>query len=591
MNEVNKMNNQAIPRPEYPRPQFVRDNWQNLNGEWEFFNDHTREEYDKNMLALEKLQDKIIVPFCVESVLSGIGDKRHTASLWYAKNLTFTKAQLDGRILLHIGACDYSASVYVNGVLATTHQGGYTPISIDITEFAKEGENRVIIHAMDDTRSWKIPSGKQAPDQSEGCAYTRTSGIWQTVWLEFLPKTYLTNVKITATDLSGAVVLEPTLNAYAKNAQLKVSVTFNGKSVANKTFSLSGKVNLCTVEVSEVRLWEAGAPNLYDIHYTLLIDGKETDSVQSYFGIRRIDIDGKKVLINGKSVFQRLVLDQGYYPDGIYTAPSAEALKKDILLAQRLGFNGARLHQKVFEPWFLYYADKLGYLVWGEYANWFFTSNQPDALAVFLPEWMESVERDYNHPSIIGWCPFNETWEKDEKKEDLINVALVALATKKTDPTRPVIDSSGWHHSHITDVYDSHDYTQDVEAFDKLFTDHQNGTAYYSPQNNINLYDGKMPYFVSEYGGISWWGNREMSKLHWGYGSAPKTEEEFVARYCGLAKVLLDKSNIFGLCYTQLYDIEQEQNGLYYYDRMPKFSDEVHDKLRDAMLQKAAIED
>ena len=584
------MNEQKIPRAEYPRPDFVREAWQNLNGEWEFFNDRTKDELDETFTKAEKLQDKITVPFCVESKLSGIGDTRHTRSVWYAKKITLTKARLDGRVLLHIGACDYLTTVYINGVTVGKHQGGYTPFSFDITEFAKEGENRIVIHATDDTRSILIPSGKQAREKPSGCLYTRTTGIWQTVWLEFLPKTYLKRVKLTATDLGGRVVIEPTLSSYAKNAELCVSVAFDGKTLLNESFALSGVTNTCAFKVSKVHLWEVDAPNLYDISYTLLIDGKKVDYATSYFGIRRIDIDGKRVLINGKPVFQRLVLDQGFYPDGIYTAPTDEALKRDILLSKRVGFNGARLHEKVFEPRFLYHADKLGYLVWGEYASWGFDSTAENAYAAYLPEWLESVERDYNHPCIIGWCPFNETWEhrKAERTEEMNTVALVVLATKQVDSTRPVIDTSGFFHSSITDIYDEHDYTQEVEVFKKNYDNPKDG-LYPIFHNKVNLYDGKKPFFISEYGGIRW-GNKDENAIAWGYGDAPKTEEEYISRYCGLAKVLLNERGMFGLCYTQLYDVEQEQNGLYYYDRTPKFSDEVYDKLREAMQRKAAYE-
>ncbi|MBQ8551708.1 MAG: beta-galactosidase [Clostridia bacterium] len=582
-----------IPRAEYPRPQFVRGSWANLNGEWEFYNDLSASGADRELWKCEKFDGTITVPFCPESDLSGVGYKDFMTSVWYAKNIDVTAAQLEGRVLIHFGACDYLTSVYVNGNKVGTHKGGYTSFTFDITDSLTVGGNRIVVHALDDVRTMKQPAGKQSRKQySFGCYYTRTTGIWQTVWLEYVPETYIEKIKITATDLGGEIMVETHLNKYVADASLKIEASFEGKPMASRTITLSGKVSQGTFTVSEVYPWNVGEPNLYDVRYTLIIDGKDVDTADGYFGIRRIDIDGYKVRINGKSVFQRLVLDQGFYPDGIYTAPTDEALVRDIEYSMNAGFNGARLHEKVFEERFLYHADKMGYLVWGEYPNWGVDTKDVELLHTYLPEWLESIERDYNHPSIVGWCPYNETWSKDQLHS---NVSMIALATKYADPTRPVIDASGGYHAGITDIYDEHDYNQDPAVWEERCRAHANGEFFNKYLDKQVKYDGKMPYMVSEYGGIKWnpdmgQGNRDMKKS-WGYGNAPQSMEEFCERYCKITAAIMATPNIMGFCYTQITDVEQEQNGLYYYDRSLKFPKEIYDRIKATNTAKAAIEE
>ena len=579
-----------IMRDEYPRPSFVRENWQSLNGEWEFYNDLCASGDDRKVYNAERLESTINVPFCPESELSGIHFLDFMPSVWYARNISLKKEQLNGRVLLHIGASDYKTVLYVNAKRVGQHIGGYTSFSFDISEYLKEGENRLVINVLDDLRSGKQPCGKQSRKfYSHTCDYTRTTGIWQTVWLEFVPKIYLKKVDVTATDLNGTVILRPTLSRYVANAYLKTVINFEGKIVSERDFPLSGETSICAVMLSEPKLWNVGEPNLYDIEYTLYVDSQPIDNVKSYFGIRRIDIDGYKVLINGKSVFQRLILDQGFYPDGIYTAPSDEALKRDIELSMNLGFNGARLHQKVFEERYLYHADKAGYLVWGEFPDWGMDITSLDALHEMLPQWLDSIERDYNHPCIIGWCPHNETWDLDRRAQIDSNISVIYKATKRVDPTRPVIDTSGFYHTEKTDIFDVHDYEQEVDVFKAKMQAHAKG-KYYIPFPDRQSYDGKSPYMVSEYGGIKW-NNKRDDKVSWGYGNGPETADELIARYCGLTQAILSANNICGFCYTQLTDVEQEANGLYYYDRSPKFSEEQYGLIRKTNTLKAAIEE
>lgn len=581
-----------IPRPEYPRPSFVRKEWTNLNGEWEFYIDNSNSGADRKIDLNDKFDDKIIVPFCPESELSGVHNLDFMDCVWYAKNIKITQEQLKGHLFLRFGAVDYETTVYVNGNQVGYHKGGYTSFAFDIIDYLKVGDNRIVVRAVDVIRSWKQPKGKQSHVYySRECDYTRTTGIWQTVWLEPLNDFFIDKVKINATNLDGMVVINTQLNKYAINAKLKIDVSFKGEEILSKSFNLDGVNSTISFNVSPVHLWNVGEPNLYDINYTLTVDDQVFDQVSGYFGIRRIDIDGLKVRINGKSIFQRLILDQGFYPDGIYTAPTDEALKKDIEYGMDLGFNGARLHQKVFEERYLYYADKMGYLVWGEYANWALGTNDYDLLHIMLPEWLESIERDYNHPSIIGWCPYNETWGANQINS---NLSLVYDATKKIDNTRPVIDTSGHYHTGKTDIYDVHDYLHVVPEFKIRYDNHAKGD-YFTTFPDRQNYDGKVPYFVSEYGGIKWHESfmkeSNDATLSWGYGDNPKSMDEFCDIYCGITEALIDNPTIMGFCYTQLVDVEQEQNGLFYYDRSKKFPDKYYDRIRKTNNKKAKIEE
>ncbi len=576
-------------RPEYPRPSFRRDRWLNLNGKWEFSLDNGVSGDARGYATKPHFDSSINVPYCPESQLSGIKNIDFMPSVWYAKDFDLTEEQLCHRILLHCGACDYATQVYVNGTKVGAHEGGYSSFSFEISAYLCVGKNRIVIHALDDVRSHRQPRGKQSEQYfSAGCDYTRTTGIWQTVWLEFLPDLYLKNIRIDATDLSGRVYFQVFLSEYAEDTALRVEVRWNDLPAGTITCPLEGTVTNAMLEVSPVHFWAPGQPNLYDVKYTLLRAGKEIDQVYSYFGIRRIDISGQKILINGKPVFQRLILDQGFYPDGIYTAPTDDALRKDIELSMRLGFNGARLHQKIFEERYLYHADRLGYIVWGEYPSWGVDYTQPHALHSVLPEWLECIERDFNHPCIVAWCPWNETWNKAQISS---NISVVYSVTKAADPTRPVIDSSGGFHA-FTDIFDVHDYEQDPTAFAERYTRHANGDYFDPFPGNQSAYTGSVPYIVSEFGGTRWKTN-ETYETHsdaWGYGNAPKTPEEFCERYCRLIETLLKNPSISGFCYTQLTDVEQEQNGLYNYDRTNKFSDEIYELMRRSTSKRAAIE-
>ncbi len=563
-----------IPRPEYPRPQFVRENWLNLNGSWQFEIDQGRSgearEIYKEGVALS---GAITVPFCPESELSGVGYTDFMYGVWYKRNVHLES--LSGRTVLHFGAVDYCCKAFVNGVLAGEHKGGYVSFFFDITHLLRKGDNEICVYAEDDARDRLIPSGKQSGKyDSYGCYYTRTTGIWQTVWLEFMPEEHIKHVKYYPNITDGSVTVEAEL---AGRGDFSCEVSFAGKSMgAYHAADAVGRLTF-TIPLAEQHLWEVGKGNLYDVKFTF---GK--DRVDSYFGLREVRLEGMKFLINGKSVFQRLILDQGFYPDGIYTAPTDAALKRDIELSLAMGYNGARLHEKIFEERFLYHADKMGYIVWGEYPDWGLDHSYEDNIYAILPEWIEEVHRDFNHPAIIGWCPHNETWDKNYRKQFDPSIALVYDVTKALDPTRPCIDTSGGIHVK-TDIFDVHDYDQDPVHFKEKFDRLMSEGHLHDRFEKRETYRGE-PAFVSEYGGIAW----DLDRSGWGYGQGPATLEEFYERYKGLTDALLDNDQMFALCYTQLTDVEQEQNGLYTYDRKPKFDIE---RMHAIMSRKAAIED
>ena len=564
-------------RTEHPRPQFMRESWRCLNGQWDFEFDHGDSGLARGMNAPDApFSLRIEVPFCPQSKLSGIENKDFMRAVWYRRKITLSAEELSGRVLLHFGAVDYFAEVFVNGKKCAEHRGGYLGFAADITDFVHEGENTLTLCAHDDERNGLTPCGKQSREfYSHGCDYTRTTGIWQTVWLEFVPTAHIEKVKFFPDAVNATLSV---LANVTGSGTLSVKASFEGKPMgeASSEISVGGQIML-TVPLAEKHLWELGVGGLYDLELTF---GK--DKVTSYFGLRTIDYSDKKFRLNGRSVFQRLILDQGFWPDGIYTATSDEELAADIDRCMAMGLNGARLHQKVFEERFLYHADKKGYIVWGEYPNWGLDHTRPEAAYGFIPEWLEEIERDFNHPSIVGWCPFNETWDIDGKKQFDALLDLVYRVTKSADPTRPCIDTSGNFHV-TTDIFDVHNYEQDPKAFAAAYAELSQGRII-DVFANRQPFNSTLPFFVSEYGGIRW----TEDASGWGYGNAPTSPEEFLARLKGLTDAMLDNPGIFGYCYTQLTDVEQEQNGLYTYRREPKFPPEV---IAPIFSRKAAIEE
>lgn len=571
-----------IPRPEYPRPQFVRSEWMNLNGEWQFEIDHGCSGRNRGMLEKETLDSKIIVPFCPESELSGVNYKDFMACVWYKRTIELPKEAEGKHVYLNFGAVDYRTEVWVNGQSVGKHEGGYASFSLEITKAVKPGENTILICAEDNTRDGMQPTGKQSTRfDSHGCLYTRTTGIWQTVWMEWMNEDHFRQVYLTPDAANSTLHIRAKLHG-GKNCTLKVATAYKDDFTGNAEAKCNNGWVETTVQLTKTYLWNVGDGKLYDLQLQLVNEnGEVVDSLSSYFGLRSVGFDGMKFVINGKPVFQRLVLDQGFYPDGIYTAPTEEALKHDIELSLAMGFNGARLHEKVFEPRFLYWADRMGYLCWGEMGNWGLDHTQIGALNAFTKEWLEIVARDFSSPAIIGWCPFNETWDKAGTRQNDDVLRMVYRMTKSLDSTRPCIDTSGNYHVE-SDIHDVHDYEQNPEEFGRRYGKGTEPIYERFPDRQKRI-DGQ-PVFVSEYGGIRW----SDDTSGWGYGEGPKTEEEFIARYKGLTDVLLDNPDHFAFCYTQLTDVEQEQNGLYTYHREPKFDPAIIHAINS---RKAAMEE
>ena len=563
-----------LPRPEYPRPQFERSEWVNLNGQWSYTFDFSRSGMDRELFRSESFDGQITVPFAPQSELSGVGFTDFIPEMWYQRKIEIPAGWDGKRILLHFGAVDYIASVYIDGKIAGRHWGGSSSFAIDITRLVSAGKtHNLVIRVEDDERSGEYAKGKQCGRYAQfGCEYTRTTGIWQTVWMEAVHKDGLKDVYVIPDLDQSRFVFRPEYYAVQQGQKLRIRVIDNGKTVGEKTIPATAQ-SQAEITVRKVKTWSPEDPFLYDIEYDVLsADGEVIDHVKAYAGMRKVQVIGNRIYLNDEPVYLRLVLDQGFYPDGIWTAPTDEALKHDIELSMAAGFNGARLHQKIFEPRFHYWADRLGYLTWGESASWGANINRIGSARNFLTEWEETVIRDRNHPSIIMWTPFNETWEHPDNRETAREacrfVSDIYDLTKDLD-YRPCHDVSGNYHVK-TDIFSVHQYEQDTVKFKAWLAPVDGKVRQHDLKNREVEYDGQ-PYLVDEYGGVKWVVGQEFSEISWGYGNAPKTLDEFYSRIEGLTDAILSFDHICGYCYTQLTDVEQEQNGIYNYDRTEKF--------------------
>jgi beta-galactosidase/beta-glucuronidase len=579
------------PRAEYPRPQFRRSDWTCLNGEWYFaFDDAERGLVDRwyavseeSLLSGESPFDqRITVPFCYQAELSGIGERAFHDVVWYAR--TFEAEALgEDELLLHFGAVDYEATVWVNGGQVVHHQGGHTPFSAEVGGRLREGRNVVVVRAADPSRDTTIPRGKQYwKEESEGIFYTRTTGIWQPVWLEPVGRRRIDSLRLTPSVQDAAVGVGVTVRGFGEGLALRLRVELRGETVAQdriEAFSpvVERSVPLLrsgeapdTPHLSEwprPALWSPEEPNLYDLRVELVEGERVLDAVESYFGMRSVEVRDGEVLLNGRPYYGRMVLDQGYFPGGLLTAPTDDDLRQDIELAKEMGFNGARKHQKVEDPRWLYWADRLGFLVWGEMANAYTYS--PEYVGRISAEWRQVVLRDMNHPCIVAWVPMNESWGVPELDTDQRQVAhLLALyhLTRSLDATRPVVSNDGWEHA-LTDLCTIHDY-RDAAAL---------AATYATPESSVAarpagrpVYASGYPYrgepiLITEFGGIAFAGDER----GWGYSTVVGADE-FLARYGDMVAALLANPTVKGFCYTQLTDVEQEVNGLLSFDRTPK---------------------
>jgi beta-galactosidase/beta-glucuronidase len=522
-----------VPRPEYPRPAFRRSEWINLNGEWEFATGHTPR-YDRT----------ILVPFCPESKLSGIGEFPGDV-VWYRRVFDAPKAE---RLHLNFGAVDYRATVWVNDIEVARHEGGHTPFSADVTAAVRPTGNVLVVRAEDRLTDKTVPRGKQHwKPRGEGIFYTPTTGIWQTVWLEPLPARHTRGIRLQPDFDHGVLQFE--LDADG-DAQLEVS--FDGQRVGSWSGAGRGHVRL-----DHRAPWPSA---LYDVQITL-----GDDQVETYFGLRKIEEREGRVWLNGAPLVQRLVLDQGYFPDGLMTAPSDEALRADIELARAFGFNGARKHQKVEDPRWLYWADRLGFLVWSEMPS--FHEHSAEAEHRLMREWADVVRLHRDHPSVVAWVPANESFGLERIDAEVRSDFLVRLyrMTHELDGTRPVVSNDGWEQS-LTDLCTIHDYSpperlaQNFASLGVALTARASSHELYNPGF---AYRGE-PVLVTEFGGLKLAGS-----AGWGYSDVSDAQH-FVREYEALVGALMKPGPVQGFCYTQLTDVEQEQNGLAASDRAPK---------------------
>ena len=617
-----------IPRPEYPRPQFVRqDNWINLNGEWDFVFDDANIGLKERWYKRENSKDfdrKIIVPFCFQSKLSGIEDNSFHEVIWYRRVFDIPKKFNDKKVVLHFGAVDYRCLIYLNGEYVGSHEGGFVGFSLNITKFL-EGSNVLVVRVEDPSDDLEIPRGKQFwKTEIETIFYPRVSGIWQTVWVEFLSPDYsIDNVKITPDIEKSEVIFEVNIvgkgfpelslciNILSGNqsiAQDTINLDFIGKIGSRKNKKvLKEKIELLSKKMfydnpfrfrfkvkipeGQLVLWDINSPNLYD--FSLIIQNEKTgeiyDEISSYFGMRKISLgDGnnqKRIFLNDKPLYQKLFLVQGYWPDSLYTPPSDEHIKRDIQFVIDFGFNGLRTHQKTFDPRFLYWCDKMGVLVWGEIGNCYRFSVKSQLR--LINEFIAEIERDYNHPSIIAWVPLNEGWgvsgaEKDPKRG--YYTSSLYFLIKSIDSTRLIIDDDGWWHTEHNDICTRHFYSKTdllPATLDEEIRSHK--TSVPKPYLKPSEYKGE-PIIYSEIGGFGFDFKEDISKK-WGYGGLIEDPEELFERVLTLLKEFDDRKDwIQGFCYTELYDQFQEINGLLTFDREPKFPPKKLKEKLDAMF-------
>jgi beta-galactosidase/beta-glucuronidase len=568
-----------LSRSEYPRPGLQRDLWLSLNGEWEFaFDDARKGESEKWYLSDTHFGRTIQVPFAYQSTLSGIGDPSFHDVVWYRKVIEIPKDWEGRRVVIHFGAVDYKAQVWINGELAVIHEGGHTPFHTDITDLLIDGDNVIVVRAEDDSKDLTQPRGKQYwEEQSASIFYTRTTGIWQSVWLEPVSSVHLKKIKykpdIDRNDIEIRVFVSEV--PAGQDIWLDVKISFEGTTVAEEKYKVLGREETRTIRLHDYndhglgRWWTPEKPNLYDVRYRLTVNGLVTDACDSYFGMRKVSIENGKLNLNNRPYFMRMVLDQGYFPDGILTPPSEEAIIRDIELTKAMGFNGVRKHQKTEDPRFLYQCDRLGLLVWGECANAYLYSEE--YVYRFTREWQEILERDYNHPCIVAWVPINESWgvpniQIDARQQQ--HALSMYHLVKSLDDTRPVIGNDGWEMLK-TDLVCIHDYEWREEILSERFATTDNAIQAMPANRRIFVGDARyegQPILVTEFGGISF---RKSDWEGWGYSGA-NNEQDFLNRLRAVFRSLYLSPIVQGLCYTQLTDVEQEINGLLTYDRVPK---------------------
>jgi beta-galactosidase/beta-glucuronidase len=585
--------------PDYPRPQFVRNSWASLNGSWDFSFDDANQGITKTWFRTFPAAKKITVPFNYETPASGIGDSARHDVVWYHKAAAIDLDKNAGkRILLHFEGSDYKTSVWVNSSFAGSHEGAYARFSFDITELVKNGQNDIAVR-VEDSFSLTQPRGKQRwKNENFGCWYIPMTGIWKTVWLEYVNPEHIASAKMTPVFAEGKLDIEYTVDAPEASIRalsIEIEIAYQNTPVTKITGQLDKKngalsVGLVSLEASEWGLlaWAPEHPYLYDISFRLLKDGRAQDEVLSYFGLREIRIDGSNILLNGSPLYQRLILDQGYWKESHLTAPSEEALKTDIDKIMSAGYNGVRKHQKTEDEKFLYWADVKGLLVWSEMAATY--EYNDEGVTRFTREWMEIVQQNYNHPSIITWTPFNESWGvaqiKTDRTQQHFTEAIYHL-TKSYDKYRPVIVNDGWEHT-VSDIITLHDYEEEGDDFldrydhlEEMLDNEVYHNSFKSAFAGGFTYRGQ-PVILSEFGGIAF--NNDNSG--WGYGNKVSTKEDFIKRFDAITTAIKSIDAICGYCYTQVTDVQQEINGLMDMDRNFKIDAGIIKEINERAVSK-----
>lgn len=569
--------NSIIPRPEYPRPDFEREEWLNLNGEWEFEFDDDEVGEKEEWYRDKSFSRKILVPFCYQSEKSGIHDTSLREVFWYRRSFDIPESFKGKRIFLHFGAVDYYAKVWINGTYMGSHKGGYVPFKFDITSTVKEKGNSIVVR-VEDRYDTVQPRGKQFWKQKpDRCWYTASSGIWQTVWLETAGDISIERIRITPDIDRRCATAEIHLDTVPKDAKIKLRLSYHGETVGNFEFDVYHRITTYTIDIKEVddidewHHWTPWEPNLYDVEVILLTGAAKQDKVKTYFGMRKISVKGDMILLNNRPLYQKLILDQGYWPESLLTPPSDEAIKYDIEMTKKMGYNGARKHQKIEDPRYYYWADKLGLLVWGEMPSAY--NFNAEEIENVTKEYTEFINRDYNHPCIIVWVPLNESWGvrnilTDKKQQDFGR--MLYYLTKALDSMRLVSTNDGWEQVK-SDINAIHDYEARGEAFAKKYADptklYEGSVSWRMLYADDTKYEGQ-PVMITEYGGIAFASNADGE--NWGYGYGVKDEADFFERYEGLVKAIRNTPYIRGYCYTQLTDVMQEVNGLMTADRKMK---------------------
>ncbi len=575
-----------INRGAYPRPQLHRDNWTCLNGIWEFALDPEARWADPRAIEWNRT---IVVPFSPETLASGINHCGFYKAVWYRRDFKAPDLKPGERVLLHFGAVDYCATVWVNERRVCTHQGGYTPFWADITDaLGADGPQQIIVKADDDPLDLAKPRGKQDWKQEpHSIWYPRTTGIWQTVWFEIVPASFIETLRWTSNLKRWEIGLEARLGGKPANEfSLAVQMRAGGLILCSDTYSVLGgevhrRVALSDPGIDDYRnelLWSPESPTIIDVDLELRdTDGAVLDRVQSYTALRTVTTESDRFILNGRPLNLRLVLDQGYWPGTGLTAPDDEAYKADVLLAKQLGFNGVRKHQKIENPRYLYWADQLGLLVWEEMPSAYrYTRTSIERLT---REWQEILNRDSSHPCIVAWVPFNESWGVPDLPSSFAQrhyVQALYHLTKTLDPTRPVIGNDGWE-SVATDIIGIHDYDDQPERIGRRYGLKEVEALLFKrerPGGRMLVLDGQstsnQPIVLTEFGGIAFSPNQGGV---WGYSQA-RTEREFLERYRALMHAVTSLPALAGFCYTQFADTFQEANGLVYADRTPKIAAE-----------------